>query len=87
MLVYQQENHQNERVDIGEWLGFVHGGDACECVTTAEIGPKIRKRATQMACWMLEERDGILGTGIEDYWYEICSVAAHEHGKGVGKGG
>ena len=29
---------------------------------------------------MLEERDGIIGTGIEDYWYEICSV---EHGKGA----
>ena len=48
MLVYQQENYENERVDIGEWLGFLHGGDACgawggvghECMTTAEIGPR-----------------------------------------------
>ena len=65
-------------------MPVVLGGVGHECVTTAEIGPRGLQPS---ACWMLEERDGILGTGIEDYWYEICSVAAHEHGKGVGKGG
>ena len=48
MLVYQLENHQNERMDIGEWLGFVLGGEGPvvpggvghECMTTAEIGPR-----------------------------------------------
>ena len=70
-------------------MPVVPGGVGHECMTTAEIGPRGLQPSGKgpprwhAGCW----RRGMGCTGIEDYWYEICSVAAHEHGKGGGEGG